>query len=132
MFECYQKLKIGATMTYSFDTNFYVGPNLILNRYNKPRLSGLKIKLFPVEKNNNFYVPVPDTPEIFDKEYMALKIKVTRNENLDNHKLVKHRYKLLLAQSKEMDEFLYQNIDNQEYNTLNGPNHLFRQINRNE
>ena len=125
MFECYQKLKIGATMTYSFDTNFYLVPNLLLNRYNKPRLRGLKIKLFPVEKKNNFYVPVPDTPEIFDKEYRALKFKVSRSENLDNHKLVKHKYKLLLAQSTEMDEFLYQNIDNQEHNTAKWTKDIF-------
>jgi hypothetical protein len=96
-----------TTMATFFDSNFYLIPDIIVNKFNEPIFTTNDIKLIEINKEKNHCIPVPDKIIIpFEFEYLNKKINYNAHET-NQH--INNKYDKLLKMSKDFDELLYKN-----------------------
>jgi hypothetical protein len=106
------------TMSGTFDSNFYLMPDIIVNDKIIKRLNGINVTKF-FDMKHNFpnevsglelkrLIPIPDQRDIFNNELENLKLKINDPYlDIKNASEINDRYKQLVELSKQIDDFLY-------------------------
>jgi hypothetical protein len=93
-----------STMSFVFDSNLYIGPDVIMTPVNRARFEELGIRA--VEMGNRA-VPFPDTDELVDLEKRRIRAKLGKHDaDLDGDGILR-RYHELTDMGKVMDDFVY-------------------------
>jgi hypothetical protein len=100
------------TMSFAFDSNFYIGPDVLTRKGHTGRYDDRNIKLwFPAGESEeyNVAVPVPDGDVVnLEREYILKKLKPTHVERKED--IVK-QYNRLVDYGRKLDQFAYWNDD---------------------
>jgi hypothetical protein len=111
------------TMSNMFDSNFYLIPDLIVNKNNINRFKKHNIDLFKVDGSH--MIPLPNNKHIINLEFNQLKRKKNDNRKLTNVNISK-RYEQLIKLGGELDAFVYQ--DNYENSTIKNNMDFWKKI----
>ena len=100
------------TMSFAFDSNFYIGPDILTRRYQTKKYADRKIRLwFPdgEREEYNVAVPVPEGDVVArEREYILKKLTPT---HVDDKEGIVGRYMELVKYGKKLDKFAYWNAD---------------------
>lgn len=106
------------TMSGTFDSNFYLMPDIIVNDTIIERLNKINVTKF-FDMKYNFpnevsglrrLIPIPDNDEIFNKELEYLTYKINDSDpDITKSEEINERYGELVKLAKEIDDFLYKN-----------------------
>jgi len=109
----WKKNSPNTNMTTSFDSNFYLVPNMVLKKKDNP-LTKLGVKLMDTKSDKinpesqwAKYIPVPDDFIILELEKKALKEKLNDNFKPDNIQKVDKKYRDLFKDAEILDKHLY-------------------------
>ena len=100
------------TMSFAFDSNFYIGPDVLTRRGHTRRYADRNIKLwFPAgeSEEHNVAVPVPDG-EVVKREREYILKKLTPTHVVTKEDIV-NQYNSLVDYGKKLDRFAYWNDD---------------------
>ena len=108
------------TMSGTFDSNFYLMPDIIVNDTIIGRLNNINVTkffdmkhTFPSEVSGLMLrrlIPIPDDDNIFDLELKYLKYKINDSDpDITKSEEINQRYGELVKLAKEIDDFLYKN-----------------------
>ena len=100
------------TMSYAFDSNFYIGPDILTRRSHTQKYAERNIQLwFPdgEKAEHNVAVPVPDGDVLArEREYILKKLTPT---HVEHKKDIIEQYNRLVEYGKKLDQFAYWNGD---------------------
>ena len=116
------------TMSGTFDSNFYLMPDIIVNDTIIQRLNNIDVKkffdmkhTFPSEVSELMLrrlIPIPDDDNIFNLELEYLKYKINDPDpDITKSEEINKRYGELVKLAKEIDDFLYKNPRSHARNT---------------
>ena len=103
------------TMSFAFDSNFYIGPDILTRKYHIDQYTQRDITLFypdGVSKEYNVAVPVPDG-EIVQLERKYILQKCTP-KHVEGAQHILDRYTRLFKHAKTLDRFAYRYRQNEE------------------
>ena len=100
------------TMSFAFDSNFYIGPDILTRRSHTQKYAKRNIRLwFPDGEKayHNVAVPVPDGDVVArEREYILKKLTPTHVEHKTD---IIEQYNRLVEYGKKLDQFAYWNGD---------------------
>ena len=108
------------TMSGTFDSNFYLMPDIVVNSKIIKKLSNISVTNF-FDLNHEFpdsvknlglkrIIPIPDE-SINELEYLKLKIQ-DPDPDIKNAEGINQRYRELVELAKQIDSFLYRDVTN--------------------